>query len=60
MKKLDTARGRAAAMTAFSESLKMNFRHYVAQFGLDEQTINAIFVEEMRSYRNELIHLEAA
>ena len=47
-------------MTAFSESLKMNFRHYVAQFGLDEQTISKIFFEEMRSYRNEIVHLEAA
>lgn len=59
-KKLDTARGRAAAMTAFSERLKMSFRNSVAQFGLNEQAISTIFVEEVRSYRNELVHLEAA
>ncbi len=37
----------------------MSFRENVAQFGLDEKTIGTIFVEEVRSYRNELIHLEA-
>ncbi|SFP07651.1 tyrosine-type recombinase/integrase [Qipengyuania nanhaisediminis] len=58
-KELDSARGRAAAMTAYSERLKMSFRDNVAQFGLDEQTISSIFVEEVRSYRNELVHLEA-
>lgn len=59
-RKLDTARGRAAAMTAYSERLKMSFRDSVAQFGLNEQAISMIFVEEVRSYRNELVHLEAA
>ena len=59
-KELDTARGRAAAMTAYSERLKMSFRDNVAKFGLDEQAISTIFVEEVRSYRNELVHLEAA
>ena len=59
-KELDTARGRAAAMTAYSERLRMSFRDNVAQFGLDEQAISTIFVEEVRSYRNELVHLEAA
>ncbi|MBO9505146.1 site-specific integrase [Qipengyuania flava] len=59
-KELDTARGRAAAMTAYSERLRMSFRDNVARYGLDEQAISAIFVEEVRSYRNELVHLEAA
>ncbi len=59
-KELDSARGRAAAMTAYSESLRMSFRDNVARHGLDEQTISTIFVEEVRSYRNELVHLEAA
>ena len=59
-KELDSARGRAAAMTAYSERLRMNFRENVAQYGLDEKTIATIYVEEVRSYRNELVHLEAA
>lgn len=59
-KELDTARGRAAAMTAYSERLRMSFRNHVSQFGLDEQAISAIFLAEVRSYRNELVHLEAA
>lgn len=59
-KELDTARGRAAAMTAYSERLRMSFRDNVAQLGLDEQAISTIFMEEVRSYRNELVHLEAA
>ncbi|NIJ61135.1 site-specific integrase [Qipengyuania flava] len=59
-KELDTARGRAAAMTAYSERLRMSFRDNVAKFGLDEQAISTIFLEEVRSYRNELVHLEAA
>jgi len=59
-KELDTARGRAAEMTAYSERLRMSFRDNVAQFGLDEQAISTIFIEEVRSYLNELVHLEAA
>ena len=59
-KELDSARGRAAAMTAYSERLRMSFRDNVAQLGLDEQSMSTIFVEEVRSYRNELVHLEAA
>ncbi len=59
-KELDTARGRAAAMTAYCERLRMSFRDNVAKFGLDEQAISTIFLEEVRSYRNELVHLEAA
>jgi len=59
-KELDTARGRAAAMTAYSERLRMSFRENVVRFGLDEQAISTIFLEEVRSYRNELVHLEAA
>ncbi len=59
-KELDTARGRAAAMTAYSERLKMSFRENVAEFGLDEGAMANLFVTEMRCYRNELIHLESA
>jgi len=59
-KELDTARGRAAAMTAYSERLRMSFRDNVAELGLDEQAISTIFIEEVRSYRNELMHLESA
>lgn len=59
-KELDTARGRAAAMTAYSERLRMSFRDNVAKLGLDEQAISTIFLAEVRSYRNELVHLEAA
>ncbi len=59
-KELDIARGRAAAMTAYSERLRMSFRDNVRQHGLNGKTISAIFVEEVRDYRNELIHLEAA
>ena len=59
-KELDTARGRAAAMTAYSERLRMSFRENVAEFGLDEGAMADLFVTEMRCYRNELIHLESA
>ncbi len=59
-KELDTARGRAAAMTAYSERLKMGFRENVAEFGLDEDAMANLFVTEMRCYRNELIHLESS
>ncbi|WP_086739556.1 site-specific integrase [Erythrobacter colymbi] len=59
-KELDHARGRSAAMTAYSERLRMNLRTQVAANGLDQETAAAIFVEEMRAYRNELVHLEAA
>lgn len=59
-KELDTARGRAAAMTAYSERLKMSFRENVAEFGLDEGAMANLFITEMRCYRNELIHLESA
>ncbi|MGB7419646.1 MAG: hypothetical protein WA918_10755, partial [Erythrobacter sp.] len=38
----------------------MSFRDNVSQYGLNEQIIAKIFVEEVRTYRNELIHLEAA
>lgn len=59
-KELDHARGRSAAMTAYSERLRMSLRTQVAANGLDHETAAAIFVEEMRAYRNELVHLEAA
>lgn len=59
-KELDHARGRSAAMTAYSERLRMTLRTQVATHGLDQATAAAIFVEEMRAYRNELVHLEAA
>lgn len=59
-KELDLARGRSAAMTAYSEVLKMSLRTLVAKHGLDQQTAAAIFNEELRSYRDELVHLEAA
>ena len=52
-KELDTARGRAAAMTAYSERLKMSFRENVAEFGLYEGAMANLFVTEMRCYRNE-------
>jgi len=58
-KELDLARGRSAAMTARSERLKMSLRMQVAQHGLDHESAAAIFTEEMRDYRNELVHLEA-
>ena len=58
-KELDLARGRSAAMTAQSGRLKMSLRMQVAQHGLDQENAAAIFTEEMRDYRNELIHLEA-
>ena len=59
-RELDSARGRAAALTAYSERLKMSFRENVALHGMTEQNIAAIYVDEVRSYRNELVHLEAA
>lgn len=59
-KELDHARGRSAAMTAYSERLRMTLRTQVAVHGLDQETAAAIFVEEMRAYRNEIVHLEAA
>jgi hypothetical protein len=58
-KELDLARGRSAAMTAHSERLKMSLRKQVAEHGLNQKTAAKIFIEEMRAYRNELVHLEA-
>ena len=58
-KDLDSARGRAAALTAYSERLKMSFEQDVAIQGLTEQEIAGICVAEVRSYRNQLTHLEA-
>ncbi len=59
-KELDHARGRSAAMTAYSERLRMSLRTQVAANGLDHETAASIFVEEMRAYRDELVHLDAA
>lgn len=59
-KELDTARRRSAAMTAYCERLKMSFRDDVAKHGLDERTIATLFRNELRAYRNDLFHLEAA
>jgi len=58
-KELDLARGRSAAMTAHSERLKMSLRKQVAEHGLNHETAAKIFIEEMRAYRNELVHFEA-
>lgn len=58
-KELDLARGRSAAMTAHSERLKMSLRSQVSEHGLDQSAAAAIFTEEMRAYRDELVHLEA-
>jgi hypothetical protein len=58
-KEPDLARGRSAAMTAHSERLKMSLRKQVAEHGLNQETAAKIFIEEMRAYRNELVHLEA-
>lgn len=57
-KELNNARGRAAAMTAYSERLKMNFRDFVRQNGLDDKTRAKIFGAELQTYRNEIICLE--
>lgn len=54
-----SARGRAAALTAYSERLKMSLRDLVANSGLTDDMCGAIFQTEMRSYRDELVHLEA-
>ncbi len=35
----------------------MSFRENVALHGMTEQNIAAIYVDEVRSYRNEPIHL---
>lgn len=51
-KELNNARGRAAAMTAYSERLKMNFRDFVGQNGLDDKTRAKIFGAELQTYRN--------
>ncbi len=46
-------------MTAHSERLKMSLRKQVAEHGLNQETAATIFTEEMRAYRDELVHLEA-
>ena len=54
-----SARGRAKALTAYSERLAVSLRDLVANSGLTDDVRGATFQAEMRSYRDELVHLEA-
>ena len=53
---LRIARGRAAAMTARSETVRMSLYDRIAQGGLSSQEQYRIFMGEMTIYRNALVH----
>lgn len=58
-KELGVARGRAAAMTAQSEKVRMSLYKQVTRDGLTHEQQRELFVHEMRAYRDALEH-EAA
>lgn len=55
-KELSIARGRAAAMTAHSEMVRMSLYQRIAQQGLTQQQQKQLFASEMRLYRDALLH----
>ncbi len=50
------ARGRSAAMTAYSESIRMSLYSRVQHEGLDSDQIKHLFNHELRIYRDALVH----
>ena len=50
------ARGRSAAMTAYSESVRMSLYSRVQQDGLSDDQVKQLFSHELRAYRDALVH----
>lgn len=50
------ARGRSAAMTAYSESIRMSLYSRVQHEGLDSDQTRQLFNHELRIYRDALVH----
>jgi hypothetical protein len=59
MRELRIARGRAAAMTARSETVRMSLYNRIATERLTPDQQYRLFMEEMTLYRNALVHLVA-
>lgn len=55
-KELSIARGRAAAMTAHSEKVRMSLYKRIQEDGLTPVQQKALFQQEMRDYRDALEH----
>lgn len=58
-RELRIARGRAAAMTAHSETVRMSLYSRIAAEGLTQDQQYRLFMDEMTLYRNALVHLVA-
>ncbi|OAH43789.1 hypothetical protein AX777_18405 [Sphingobium yanoikuyae] len=58
-KELSIARGRAGAMTAYSETVRMGLYQRIASEGLSPAQQKKLFVDEMRLYRDALEHEQA-
>ncbi|WP_278395418.1 hypothetical protein [Sphingobium yanoikuyae] len=58
-KELSIARGRAGAMTAYSETVRMGLYQRIASEGLSPAQQKKLFADEMRLYRDALEHEQA-
>ncbi|MAW99181.1 MAG: hypothetical protein CMN72_05925 [Sphingomonas sp.] len=58
-RELRIARGRAAAMTAHSETVRMSLYSRITTEGLTQDQQYRLFMDEMTLYRNALVHLVA-
>jgi hypothetical protein len=55
-RELRIARGRAAAMTARSETIRMSLYTRIAEDGLSADQQHRLFIDELTLYRNALVH----